>query len=53
MDPRVRALLVCPLCGGELVDREDGLVCAPCRRLWPVIDGVPRMVPEEAVKLRR
>ncbi|MCB9794170.1 MAG: Trm112 family protein [Alphaproteobacteria bacterium] len=50
LDPRVRALLVCPLCRGELEDTARGLRCAPCRRLYPVIEGVPRMAPEEALR---
>lgn len=42
------ALLVCPQCRGELVRVERGLRCPGCRLIFPVIDGVPRMVPEEA-----
>lgn len=52
LHPRLRGLLVCPDCRGELDDRADGLVCAACRWRYPVIDGVPRMVPEERVRLR-
>lgn len=48
LEPRVRALLVCPRCRGELEDAASGLRCRPCRRLYPVIDGVPRLAPEEA-----
>lgn len=47
LDPRLRANLVCPRCRGELQDAPRGLLCPPCRRLYPVIDGIPRMVPEE------
>ncbi|MCP4920265.1 MAG: Trm112 family protein [Proteobacteria bacterium] len=48
----VRALLVCPKCRGELHDLPEGLVCRPCKRLYPVVRGVPRLVLEEAVKLK-
>ena len=47
----VRALLVCPQCRGELLGEPRGLVCPPCRRLYPIIDGIPRMAPEEAIRL--
>lgn len=47
----VRALLWCPECQGELRDEARGLVCDECKRLYPVIDGIPRMAPEEALRL--
>jgi len=50
-DPRVRPLLVCPVCEGELLDRADGLACPVCRKLYPVVDGVPWMLPERATAL--
>lgn len=46
----VRALLLCPRCRGELGDEPEGLLCLPCRRLYPIIDGIPRMAPEEALR---
>ena len=48
LDPRLREVLICPTCRGDLEARAEGLVCAPCKRLFPVVDGVPRMAPEEA-----
>ncbi len=47
-DPRVRPHLVCPNCEGPLDDRADGLACTACRKLYPVVDGVPWMLPERA-----
>ncbi len=52
------ALLVCPGCRGELERELDdraaicGLICRPCGRRYPVIDGVPRLVLEESAPLR-
>lgn len=51
LNPQLRALLVCPKCRAELEDHAAGLACQTCRRVYPVIDGVPRMVPEESRKL--
>ena len=51
INPDLRALLVCPLCRGELEDHPDGLVCHkghPDALLFPVEDGVPMMVRELA-----
>ena len=53
MDPRLLELLVCPLCKGPLVYRkaEGELICKPDRLAYPVRDGIPVMLEEEARKL--
>ncbi|MCK6521529.1 Trm112 family protein [Myxococcota bacterium] len=45
---RLRALLVCPGCRGELLDHAAGLVCVECARLYPVLGGVVSFAPEES-----
>jgi uncharacterized protein YbaR (Trm112 family) len=43
-------ILVCPVCKTRvelLVDRS-GLKCGTCRRVYPVRDEIPVMLPEEA-----
>ncbi len=46
-------ILACPRCKGEirLTDAKDGLVCERCRVLYPVRDGIPVMLVEEAIPL--
>ena len=51
LDPRLRAALVCPLCRGELEDAPQALICRPCRRRFPILQGIPRLVLEESEKL--
>jgi uncharacterized protein YbaR (Trm112 family) len=53
VDPRLLEILVCPLCKGKLVYRkgEDELVCRADRLGFPVKDGIPVMLEEEARKL--
>lgn len=43
-------ILVCPLCKVrvELLPDESGLKCITCRRVYPVRDGIPVMLSEEA-----
>lgn len=43
-------ILACPACRGEIVEREEksALVCKGCRRSYPVRDGIPVMLVEEA-----
>jgi len=43
-------ILVCPLCKTrvELLPDESGLKCVTCRRIYPIRDDIPVMLPEEA-----
>ncbi|MGB8506816.1 MAG: Trm112 family protein [Pyrinomonadaceae bacterium] len=43
-------ILVCPACKGkvELKPDESALKCVECRRVYPVKNGIPAMVVEEA-----
>lgn len=43
-------ILVCPVCKKrvELLADESGLKCVSCRRVYPIRDEIPVMLPEEA-----
>ncbi len=43
-------ILVCPKCKGDIILLEDetGLVCPACRLKYPVRDGIPVMLLDEA-----
>jgi uncharacterized protein YbaR (Trm112 family) len=41
-------MLICPLDGGSVRVHGDELVCQRCGRRYPVRDGIPVMVIEEA-----
>ncbi|MGH6987869.1 MAG: Trm112 family protein [Caulobacteraceae bacterium] len=53
IDPRLLEILVCPVTRGPLVyDRKRAeLVSRSARLAYPVRDGVPIMLPEEAREL--
>lgn len=54
MEPWARELLRCPVCHGELVDREeapDGLECGACAVSYPVKNGIPVLLESDARKL--
>jgi uncharacterized protein YbaR (Trm112 family) len=53
VDPRLLEILVCPLCKGKLVYRKPAaeLVCKADRLAYPVKDGIPVMLEDEARKL--
>ena len=46
-------ILVCPLSKKTLVQKGDELVCYESRVAYPIKDGIPIMLPEEARKLRK
>jgi len=50
MDPKLLEILVCPLCKGPLVHRRDAaeLVCKADRLAFPIRDGIPVMLIDEA-----
>lgn len=49
------AILVCPLCRKpvHLLQDESGLKCEACKRIYPVRDDIPVMLPEEATIAER
>ena len=53
LDPRLRGRLECPVCRGEFVEEVACLVCLKCELAFPVIDGVPILLPERAKKVRK
>ncbi len=50
IDPKLMEILVCPACGGSVSvrEREAGIVCASCGRVYPIRDGIPVMLVDEA-----
>ena len=53
MDKKLLDILVCPLCKGPLVyDKKAGeLICPADRLAYPVHNGIPVMLREEAREL--
>ena len=53
MDPKLLEILVCPICKGPLLYRAaaDELVCKAERLGFPVKDGIPVMLEEDARRL--
>ena len=53
MDSKLLDILVCPICKGKLhYDKEAAeLICRGDRLAYPIRDGIPVMLEEEARKL--
>lgn len=54
MDPELLSVLACPKCKSDLTlsGDEKGLICESCRLVFPVRDGIPVMLFEEARPFR-
>ena len=53
MDKKLLDILVCPVCKGKLVNvtKTQELICPVDRLAFPVRDGIPVMLAEEAREL--
>ena len=51
IDPALLAIMQCPVDGGVLSEQRDPdvLACADCGRRYPVRDGIPVMLVDEAL----
>jgi hypothetical protein len=52
LDPALIELLVCPDCHGaiEYKDRRNLIICTACGLQYPVRDGIPVMLVDEATR---
>jgi len=48
IDQKLLDILACPLCKTPVKQEGDRLVCIQCGRRYPVRDGIPVMLIEEA-----
>lgn len=48
--PDLLEVLACPVCKTPVAPTEDerGLRCSGCQRVYPIVDDIPVMLPEEA-----
>lgn len=48
IDPKLLEILACPLCKTEVKLENERLVCVQCGRRYPIREGIPVMLIEEA-----
>lgn len=53
MDARLLDILVCPVCKAKLdyQKADSELICKPCKLAFPIRDGIPVMLVDEARQL--
>ncbi|GAA1791090.1 Trm112 family protein [Nocardioides hankookensis] len=50
LDPALLEIIVCPSCRSDLAVVADELVCQGCGLAYPVRDGIPVLLVDEARK---
>ena len=48
MNKELLEILACPNCKGILTWKEDKIICPQCKKYYPIKDGIPVMLIEEA-----
>lgn len=48
MDKKILAILVCPLCKGKVLLKQQELICRFDRLAYPIREGIPVMLEAEA-----
>lgn len=51
IDQRLLEILVCPQCKEDVRLKDDRLICDRCRIKYPIRDGIPIMLIDEAEPL--
>jgi uncharacterized protein YbaR (Trm112 family) len=50
IDQELLSLLACPACKGDVELKDNKIVCKECQRKYPIRDGIPILIVEEAQK---
>lgn len=50
IDPELLKILICPSCQGSLDEAPEVLVCRQCGLQYPVRDGIPVLLVDEALR---
>ena len=50
IDKELLEILACPACQGDVELKDNKIVCPKCGRKYPIKDGIPIMLVDEAEK---
>ncbi|MDP6380340.1 MAG: Trm112 family protein [Phycisphaerae bacterium] len=48
IDEDLLRILICPVCGEKVHEEQGRIVCRPCGRRYPIRDGVPILIADDA-----
>jgi uncharacterized protein len=49
VDKKLLEILACPACKGDIIEKENKIICLKCGKKYPVIDDIPVMLIDEAI----
>jgi len=49
IDEALLKLLACPVCRGDVGEQDEKIVCLACGRKYPIRNGIPVMLINEAI----
>jgi uncharacterized protein YbaR (Trm112 family) len=52
INPELLNILVCPVCGSALREKENSLQCTECKNIYPIEDGIPVLLADRAQKAK-
>ena len=52
LDKRLLEILACPVCKKSVKEEGEFLICGNCRKKYPVKEGIPVMLADEALPLQ-
>jgi uncharacterized protein YbaR (Trm112 family) len=50
IDQKIFAVLACPECNSSLTETDSELLCAECPLAYPIRDGIPVLLTDQARK---
>ncbi len=53
IDSELLQILACPACRGPLAEKGGRLSCSTCSRVYPVRQGIPILLEEEALPIEK
>ncbi len=48
LDDQLLSRLACPACHGTLRAEADTILCTACGRRYPIVNGIPVLIPDRA-----
>jgi len=48
IDKKLLDILACPECKGNVIQQDDTIVCQKCGLRYPIKEGIPVMLTDEA-----
>jgi uncharacterized protein YbaR (Trm112 family) len=48
IDEKLLKILTCPFCKNNVILKDNTIICVQCQRKYPIKDGIPVMLMEEA-----